>query len=535
MGCTFARIIEIGLEPLSIMVSPQIAWIFEKLAAVPEHSLFSEDQGPTIVVNKLAGRAGMFYEKVRYLVDYKEEHTIRRSAIARILNIKLLIERSARVGLPLLQELVSGGYLPNKTVPESLAPEIQKVVDKYLFLGESDVPLSMLGHVMAGEIERMLYPQHINTLVAEAFYATAQQHIQYVGTIDQHEWQTQLFIACRRSLLKDDQDTLRYALLVRAIPELVEGVHTEESLTALRSRFVRTLRAIDEHIEHPLGWRLAGKLRNNAIYFSVLKEIIKRYGVVAEPLCADTERLESEVRKFLGEKYEQQKRVLARGGVRAVVYVLATKIILALLLELPYERFFLPSVDYVALGTNILFHPLLLFGIVQTTKLPPPSNTDLVVRGVLGVVRGDKSERVYIKPQTENMALLAVFGALYAGLFGVSFGLIISILTALHFNIVSIVLFVFFLTFVSYFGFRIRHNAQVWKVYIEKEGILALLGNLLAMPIVRTGRWLSTRFASMNIFVFLLDFILETPFKFVLGTFDSFITFLKEKGEDPYY
>ncbi len=147
----------------------------------------------------------------------------------------------------------------------------------------------------------------------------------------------------------------------------------------------------------------------------------------------------------------------------------------------------------------------------------------------------DKGERIYVKPQTDNWALLAVFGGLYAVLFGISFGLIISILTALHFNIVSIILFLFFLTFVSYFGFRIRHNANVWKVYVEKEGLLALIGNLLAMPIVRTGRWLSTRFASMNIFVFLLDFILETPFKFVLGTFDSFITFLKEKGEDPYY
>ena len=516
------------------MVSPNIAWILKNLGEHREENIYADDRGPAISVNKLAGRAGVLYEKVRYMVDYKEEHTIRRSAIARILNIKLLIERGADVGLPLLQELVGGGYLPNKTVPEALGYDIQNIVDKYLALGGDEVPLSTLGSLMASEIERMLYPQQINVLVAEAFYATARDQIKYVGTVDESELQTQTFIACRRSLLKDDQDTLLYAVLVRALPELIDP-HTEESIRALSPRFVRTVRAVEESLQNPLGWRMTAKLRNHAIYFSVIKELIKRYGAMAEPLFSNPERLEGEVKKFLGEKYDQQKQLLTRSGARAVVYIFATKIILALLLELPYERFFLPAVDYFALGTNILFHPLLLFGIVQTTQLPPASNTDRIVASVLSVVRGDKSERIYIKPQTDNWALLLVFGALYAALFGISFGLVISVLTALHFNIVSIILFLFFLTFVSYFGFRIRHNANVWKIYVEKEGILSLLGNLLAMPIVRTGRWLSTRFASMNIFVFLLDFILETPFKFVLGTFDSFITFLKEKGEDPYY
>ena len=104
----------------------------------------------------------------------------------------------------------------------------------------------------------------------------------------------------------------------------------------------------------------------------------------------------------------------------------------------------------------------------------------------------------------------------------------------MHFNVVSIILFLFFLTFVSYFGFRIRYNAKKWIVARDDESISGLLLNLFATPIVRTGRWLSRKFSSVNVFVFLMDFILEVPFKFVLGTFDSFISFLKEERGDPY-
>ena len=108
------------------------------------------------------------------------------------------------------------------------------------------------------------------------------------------------------------------------------------------------------------------------------------------------------------------------------------------------------------------------------------------------------------------------------------------VLDALHFNIVSVALFVFFLTLVSYFGFRIRYNARKWKVNTDDEGVISLLWGFFTLPIVRTGRWLSQRFSSINIFVFFMDFILETPFKMILGTFDAFISYLREKREDLY-
>ena len=133
-----------------------------------------------------------------------------------------------------------------------------------------------------------------------------------------------------------------------------------------------------------------------------------------------------------------------------------------------------------------------------------------------------------------NPGLLIVFGVLYTLLFGVSFGILLAILILLNFNLLSIVLFLFFLTLVSYFGLRIRYNAQKWVVSTDDDRALALFWNFLTLPIVRTGRWLSRTFSAINIFVFTFDFVIETPFKLILGTFDAFVSFLKEKKEDPY-
>ncbi len=110
------------------MLSPQIQSLAEKLKkhVVLGHTESSHLEA-RIKVNQLASKAGTLYEKIRYLVDYKEEHTIRRSAIERIIKRKVMIESDRNVGLSLLEELVRGGYLPNDHVSESKATDRNRI------------------------------------------------------------------------------------------------------------------------------------------------------------------------------------------------------------------------------------------------------------------------------------------------------------------------------------------------------------------------------------------------------------------------
>ena len=393
------------------MVSPNIQWVLENLSKHTERDALADDGGPLIGINQLTGQAGAFYEKLRYLVDYKEEHTIRRSAIARILKRQLLVEGEERIGLSLLQELVGGGYLANKSVPESLAEEVQAIVNKYLLLG-ADIGNFKLANIMASEIERMLYPQTVNDLVAEAFCTTVLRHMKFADPIPEEEARIQTYIACRRALLEDDRDTLLYAVLITYLPELPK-LSDENEIEQTREQFSRAMREAAAELENPLGWKIASRLKNHAIYFSVIREIIKKYGAMSETVLTDNARLDEEIKKFLGERYHHQHKVAQRSGTRAVIYILLTKIILGVAVELPYEKFVLNSIDYVALGTNILFHPLLLLGMVKTIRSPGSRNTNLIISGVRGIVHNENQKPVYITSSHSSLLSLLVFGFLH--------------------------------------------------------------------------------------------------------------------------
>ena len=92
--------------------------------------------------------------------------------------------------------------------------------------------------------------------------------------------------------------------------------------------------------------------------------------------------------------------------------------------------------------------------------------------------------------------------------------------------------FLLFLSLVSYFGIKIRYSARELIVVAKKENFLTLILDLLAIPIVRAGRWISRNFARVNVFVFVLDVIIEAPFKSLIEVFEEWLAFIREKKEE---
>lgn len=516
------------------MLSAQFKRVLEKLHTHQEIRIDDNDN-PLISVNQFTKSVGTFYEKIRYLVDYKEDHAIKRSAIGRVLKRKILNGQRADMGFALVHELVSGGYLPNDKVSEDTAERVQEIAEKYLFLKQRGaLSYERTISVAANEIERFLYPDLLSDLMAECFYETISPRIKYSSDIDDERFRVQTYIGCRRSLLDDDQDVLFYVLLTKYFPDLPKLGMDEQALESALPHFSSAAALIEQELLDQLGWRISYKLRNHAIYFSMAQEIIAKYGVMAEATLADPARLKAQVEEILDEKYAQQKAIVRNSGTRIIAYVFLTKIILAFLLELPYERLVLGSLNYLSLGTNIIFHPLLLFAMVRFVRLPGDKNKSMIIAGTQSIVSDENIKTIHIRAQRKGGTLTTIFGLLYFFLFMVSFGIILGLLRALQFNVVSVLLFLFFLTLVSYFGIRIRYKAKKWSVTPEDEGALGILWHFLTIPIIRTGGWLSKKFSSINLFVLIMDFIIETPFKFVLGVFDSFIVYLKEKRESRY-
>lgn len=528
------------------MTSSSVSEILERLR---EEKIRSVSSGPVVSVNKLTSRAGAMYEKIRYLVDYKEEHTIRRSAIERILKRKFSIEGEKNVGMPLLRELVSAEYLPNNQVPETVAVAIQNIVDKYRLLGAkietgrswksknkktqpSKIEAVTLS-LAASEIDRMLFPCELDDSVVESFYKTVKGIVRCAPPISEEKFRASVYIACRRSLLRDDTPTLLYVLVTKYVPEL-PGAEDVEEIKALAPYFAQALATARRQLDDPLVFRIAGAIRNRALGFSLVREMVKKHGADSEEIFEEPKRLEAETKKILAEKYIRQNHAVWTSGVHAAIYILLTKSIFTLFLEVPYEWYLYRSVDIFALGANIIFHPILLLFMVYTIRPLDPKNMARTLSEVKEIVYENEERPVYIKPPSNKPLMVFVFGLLYLALFAGTFSAITRVLLWFRFSFVSIALFLFYLALVSYFGLRIRYNARRWKISAPNENTASLLWNFFTTPIIRAGRWLAQKFAAVNIFVFVMDFVIEMPFKIILGTFDSFLSFLKEKEEDMY-
>ncbi len=495
------------------------------------------DGGPSVEAHELTTKTGTFYEKLRYALDYKDEHLIRHHALVRILRRYITPEvLDEKPGITFMRELVHGGYIPNHSVPESLAYDIERILRKHIILrkilterGPKGIAVKdRVVEIAAGEISMLLFPTHEEESVVESFYNRAKLKIQFrdIG-LPQEDIDVAMYLACRETLLTEDQLRLRVALWRRFIPEWSDMEMNEDNI----SRYIHALMVSDAAIEDGLHTRIAARLRNEGIAYSVILSILKKYREGASNVFNDTTLLEKEITAFCDKAYTREYNRVKRSGIRAVIYLLITKITLTFAVELPYERFILGALHYPALITNSIFHPVALLVMTQTIKKPDAKNTLKIIAEVKDVLAGTIRRGVVV-PGSEGGALTFVLSFLYVFLFVFTLGSVISTLEALSFNPISIGLFLFFLTFVSYFGIRLRYVAARWKIADEGGGTLRLLLNLLLLPLVRAGRWLSRKFSRINIFVFILDFIIETPFKRLLGTLDAFFAFLREKEDE---
>ena len=116
-----------------------------------------------IKVDEVVSKVASFYEKVRGVIDWREEHLLRKTAVERTLKRRLFLKKSGEeIAEPLVQELIRGGHFPNDAIPEKKIAEIQKVINKYIFIIEN-APIKiqlndwLLG-IAACEVEETLAP-----------------------------------------------------------------------------------------------------------------------------------------------------------------------------------------------------------------------------------------------------------------------------------------------------------------------------------------------------------------------------------------
>jgi tetrahydromethanopterin S-methyltransferase subunit G len=254
-----------------------------------------------------------------------------------------------------------------------------------------------------------------------------------------------------------------------------------------------------------------------------------------ESILKGPDKLEREIEAVCAVKYQLIRSKVNKGIARSIIYIFVTKVLLAVVVELPYEYYFLGHIKYLSLTANLLIPPSLMFFLGLTIKKPGEENTRRIVETTHDIVYETEKQpkiRVNMGRNSKQTVAYRAFVVIYILLFMVCFSSFSYLLYRLNFGLVGGLIFFMFLSLVLLFGYRVRFAASEYKVTTEREGFLSHVLSNLTLPFLNLGVWLSSRMSQFNFIVVFLDFIIEAPLKATMEGVDRWTAFIKEKREE---
>ncbi len=535
----------------------------------------NDDDIPKIKVSDLISKVAFFYEKIRNAVDYEEEHLLRKNAISRILRRQIMIEGvikdsdSNGIANHLLTELIRGSYLPNNKIPETKINEIALLLEKYIRLKDQVVSrlnvslnlktdinkakdvINEKNHLIhwlltlaACEIEDNLAPNKVKKMIVNNLFDVLVKNIKLPSDLPyENDLDIQIYLSIGRTYLKLDEDMLSFILFKYYNSDWLE-LHNKTALNSDDDKKIKYIaermdemdKLVKTQLKHPLTKQLDKLVHVYALYFSILTETIE-----SDPAKVYAELQKSEknflvsLKKICNLKYLKAKGRLWRAAIRSIIYIFLTKSIFVLAIEIPAVNWFGEDLNMAALAINIAFPAVLLFLIVLFTRTPNDSNTNKLINGIkeIAFLGQERKQAIMLRKTVGRKSLSSfIFGLLYVVSFSISIYFIIKVLTLASFNWVSVVIFLFFLAFVSFFSVVVTRGVKELMIVERKENLLTFIIDLFYMPIILVGKWLSSNVSKLNVFIFIFDFILEAPFKILVEIAEDWTKYVRERREN---
>lgn len=486
------------------------------------------------------------YEKIRNSIEYREDHLIRRAAIERIVKRRLMLNpQGAGEAENVIRELVWARYFPNGSLGGRDVSRIQEALDKYILIkklivvGRDVNTQQHLSHflmdLLTCEIEELLNPEGStrNSTFNFFIYQVLRQKIKIEG-LTENQKDAYFLAALERAYRKSDVATQRYHLFSTFYKPIhqysVEEIHT------FSTKLPEIFKKIDDMVRNPYVDKLIRFTRTQLPPFLILFEIAKQKLSSVGSILTNKTTLWNEVDLMCREKYQYVNARMKNLAVRSFVYIFLTKMLFALILEYPISRLIYKEVNNTSIIINSIFPPILMLLIISFFRLPNEENTRKIYQRLVGIIDADKSFETQIafmpkKSRTKKPTLIFGFTIFYSLTFIVTLLLIYEGLKYLNFNLVSMAIFVFFVSIVSFFSYRIKQIVSEYHLD-EKGSILTPIIDFFFMPVLSLGKFFSSEIARLNFFIFIFDFLIEAPFKLIFEVVEEWISFVRKRKEE---
>ncbi len=508
----------------------------------PKHPV---DEFTKLTVSQTASFLALIYEKVRNSIEDREDHLIRRAAIERILKRRLALNPTGKnEGENLLRELMWARYFPNGSLGEHDIQEMQKILNRYIQLkqillakgGNQRIFLAeYLMDLFSAEIEEHLNKEEsqIDENLTFFIFQTLKDKVK-IEDLDDTQKDTFLFIAIENSFRKSDRAYQRYHLFRLYYKQIASYTTPEDD--EMIAKLPAIFKKIDELISNKTVEKLIRFTRKQLPPYLILFYIIRKHKDKIEEILSNKNVLWSHVEKMSTEKYGQLRKRLNIVAFRSLVYIFITKMLFALALEVPVSQLIYNHISYVAIGVNTLFPPILMLLIILTVTIPGPDNTRRLYLRLLEIINADPTYEKTVafitqKAKPKRPILVAGFTLLYTLTFVVTLYLIHYLLSLIHFNLLSEALFIFFISVVAFFSYKIKQLANMYRI-TEKGNVLGPVVDFFFMPILSLGKIFSEGVSRINFFIIIFDFIIEAPFKLIVDVIEEWIKFVRQKKDE---
>jgi hypothetical protein len=491
-----------------------------------------------ITVNPIVTKFAFWYERLRNAMEFREDEVILRTTIERILKRRLLLGGNGKTtAKPLVKELLWARYLPENDIGESVAQRIEEVIDLHLSLRlrilnkyrfqESTIN-DWTYDLMSADIQYILNPKRSKELISNFMFHVLKDDV----NLEEESTETknaQVFMAVRKAFARDDLAFLRYHLFCQYFGRL-----TPKTLDYTVEHFMQGYNEILRQMNYVGRERVYTYVKRRTAAFYIFEDVLNTQQGNLKTILENEDALKEVVFEACEKRYKSTSSRVRTAIIRSVIFILFTKVAFAFFVEGTYEKIVYGFVVWRNIIINTTIPPLLMIIVSLFIRTPGQDNSERIFTYITRLLYDEDpvlGNKLLISKPKEDKGFVTVFNILWLLAFCLSFGVIIYVLYLLHFNFISMLVFVFFLAIVSFLSYRIALLAHVYRVG-EKQGLGTLIVDFLFMPVIRVGRKLTQGIARINIFLMLFDFFIEAPFKFLFAFFDQWFYFLHTKTEE---
>ncbi len=509
-----------------------------------------------IYVDEIATKIAKVYEKVRRVIDWKEENLVRRTSIERILKRRLISEISEITMLPDLKpkeiagpvtlEIIRTGYFENGKISEDKITAVAKILDKYIYIlknspyaKENALAIKVKVHfynwileIAACEIEETLdYPYKEDALL-NFMTETMTQRIKIIpeGALSEEEKYIQTYIAVHKMLFNLDEPVITYHVLKNKYPLFVDNtqIFTEEFTDNIENIWNN----IKEELKHPKRGGFQNICEKYDAAFLILSDVLKDVedNENLEEELAKKENLHKLIEKVYKKRFSTLKKRLFRSAVYSTLSIFVAGAASLFVFEFPIAKLFYGGFSPWAIVADIMIPTALMFILVGIIRPPAEDNLPKVKEEIEKIVYITEEEITYKMKLNKKVKKVQnfIFGVIYllggvASLFFIYriFKIARVPLTSLYIDTVNVAIVVFA-------AMVIRQKSKELTIK-ERTSIFEFILDFFSIPLAKMGSWLSSKWKEFNFISVFFSTLVDTPFSTFIELLEGWRDYIKEK------